>query len=90
MFVLSIFCVHGVWKSPGHVVVCVHFVSVCFVFHSSYSETVEENPYRPTYIFPESNDRPLRTRGTLVIVLIWSLIVIIPSTLVFRASMWSL
>ncbi|XP_057197250.1 sorbin and SH3 domain-containing protein 1 isoform X7 [Triplophysa rosa] len=25
-------------------------------------ETVEENPYRPTYIFPESNDRPLRTR----------------------------
>ncbi|KAG1950945.1 sorbin and SH3 domain-containing protein [Pimephales promelas] len=25
-------------------------------------ETVEENPYRPTYIFPESNDRPLRAR----------------------------
>ncbi|XP_067242294.1 sorbin and SH3 domain-containing protein 1 isoform X2 [Chanodichthys erythropterus] len=25
-------------------------------------EPVEENPYRPTYIFPESNDRPLRTR----------------------------
>ncbi|XP_051503544.1 sorbin and SH3 domain-containing protein 1-like isoform X2 [Myxocyprinus asiaticus] len=25
-------------------------------------ETVEENPYRPTYIFPESNDRPVRTR----------------------------
>ncbi|XP_026079810.1 sorbin and SH3 domain-containing protein 1 isoform X4 [Carassius auratus] len=25
-------------------------------------ETVEENPYRPTYIFPESNDRPLKTR----------------------------
>ncbi|XP_026134418.1 sorbin and SH3 domain-containing protein 1-like isoform X3 [Carassius auratus] len=26
------------------------------------SEPVEENPYRPTYIFPESNDRPLKTR----------------------------
>ncbi|XP_037394796.1 sorbin and SH3 domain-containing protein 1 isoform X5 [Pygocentrus nattereri] len=25
-------------------------------------EAVEENPYRPTYIFPESNDRPLKTR----------------------------
>ncbi|XP_042624812.1 sorbin and SH3 domain-containing protein 1-like isoform X6 [Cyprinus carpio] len=25
-------------------------------------EPVEENPYRPTYIFPESNDRPLKTR----------------------------
>ncbi|MCJ8730359.1 hypothetical protein PDJAM_G00183430 [Pangasius djambal] len=25
-------------------------------------ETVEENPYRPTYIFPESYDRPLKTR----------------------------
>ncbi|XP_016390195.1 sorbin and SH3 domain-containing protein 1-like isoform X4 [Sinocyclocheilus rhinocerous] len=25
-------------------------------------ERVEENPYRPTYIFPESNDRPLKTR----------------------------
>ncbi|XP_046721399.1 sorbin and SH3 domain-containing protein 1 isoform X4 [Silurus meridionalis] len=25
-------------------------------------ETVEENPYRPTYIFPESHDRPLKTR----------------------------
>ncbi|XP_052006572.1 sorbin and SH3 domain-containing protein 1 isoform X2 [Xyrauchen texanus] len=25
-------------------------------------ETIEENPYRPTYIFPESNDRPVRTR----------------------------
>ncbi|XP_051945773.1 sorbin and SH3 domain-containing protein 1-like isoform X4 [Xyrauchen texanus] len=25
-------------------------------------ETVEENPYRPTYMFPESNDRPVRTR----------------------------
>ncbi|XP_052428240.1 sorbin and SH3 domain-containing protein 1 isoform X2 [Carassius gibelio] len=25
-------------------------------------ETVEENPYRPTYIFPENNDRPLKTR----------------------------
>ncbi|KAI4894276.1 hypothetical protein NFI96_016311, partial [Prochilodus magdalenae] len=28
-------------------------------------EAVEENPYRPTYIFPESNDRPLKTRGTI-------------------------
>uniref|UniRef100_W5KQL5 Sorbin and SH3 domain containing 1 n=1 Tax=Astyanax mexicanus TaxID=7994 RepID=W5KQL5_ASTMX len=26
------------------------------------TEPVEENPYRPTYIFPESNDRPLKTR----------------------------
>ncbi|XP_052469090.1 sorbin and SH3 domain-containing protein 1 isoform X2 [Carassius gibelio] len=26
------------------------------------SEPVEENPYRPTYIFPESNDKPLKTR----------------------------
>ncbi|XP_073776924.1 sorbin and SH3 domain-containing protein 1 isoform X37 [Danio rerio] len=25
-------------------------------------EPVEENPYRPTYIFPETNDRPLRSR----------------------------
>ncbi|XP_026799923.1 sorbin and SH3 domain-containing protein 1 isoform X7 [Pangasianodon hypophthalmus] len=25
-------------------------------------EPVEENPYRPTYIFPESYDRPLKTR----------------------------
>nr|XP_055026401.1 sorbin and SH3 domain-containing protein 1 isoform X9 [Misgurnus anguillicaudatus] len=25
-------------------------------------EPLEENPYRPTYIFPESNDRPIRTR----------------------------
>uniref|UniRef100_A0A4W4E971 Sorbin and SH3 domain containing 1 n=1 Tax=Electrophorus electricus TaxID=8005 RepID=A0A4W4E971_ELEEL len=25
-------------------------------------EPVEENPYRPTYIFPESNGKPLRTR----------------------------
>lgn len=25
-------------------------------------EPVEENPYRPTYIFPESNDRPLKAR----------------------------
>ncbi|XP_072534509.1 sorbin and SH3 domain-containing protein 1 isoform X9 [Salminus brasiliensis] len=25
-------------------------------------EPVEENPYRPTYIFPENNDRPLKTR----------------------------
>uniref|UniRef100_A0A672SQY3 Sorbin and SH3 domain-containing protein 1-like n=1 Tax=Sinocyclocheilus grahami TaxID=75366 RepID=A0A672SQY3_SINGR len=25
-------------------------------------EPIEENPYRPTYIFPESNDRPLKTR----------------------------
>ncbi|XP_059373563.1 sorbin and SH3 domain-containing protein 1-like isoform X2 [Carassius carassius] len=40
----------------------IHKVSVCFVFHSPYSEPVEENPYRPTYIFPESNDRPLKTR----------------------------
>uniref|UniRef100_A0AAY4E468 Sorbin and SH3 domain containing 1 n=1 Tax=Denticeps clupeoides TaxID=299321 RepID=A0AAY4E468_9TELE len=26
------------------------------------AEPVEENPYRPTYVFPETNDRPLRTR----------------------------
>ncbi|XP_066535645.1 sorbin and SH3 domain-containing protein 1 [Hoplias malabaricus] len=26
------------------------------------AEPVEENPYRPTYIFPETNDRPLTTR----------------------------
>ncbi|XP_030627736.1 sorbin and SH3 domain-containing protein 1 [Chanos chanos] len=25
-------------------------------------EPIEENPYRPTYVFPESNDRPLRTK----------------------------
>ncbi|XP_067277806.1 sorbin and SH3 domain-containing protein 1 isoform X2 [Pseudorasbora parva] len=25
-------------------------------------EPIEENPYRPTYIFPETNDRPLRAR----------------------------
>ncbi|KAK1791855.1 hypothetical protein P4O66_013841, partial [Electrophorus voltai] len=29
-------------------------------------EPVEENPYRPTYIFPESNGKPLRTRGRSV------------------------
>lgn len=57
------------------------FVSVCFVFHSPYSETVEENPYRPTYIFPESNDRPLKTRGTLVIVVIRHLLTFLHATL---------
>ncbi|KTF88709.1 hypothetical protein cypCar_00022617 [Cyprinus carpio] len=64
----------SVSKSECHVSVMylcvVIFVRMCYVFHSPYSEPVEENPYRPTYIFPESNDRPLKTRGTLVIVII--------------------
>lgn len=46
------------------VFVCTHRPQ-CVFCHSPYSEPVEENPYRPTYIFPESYDRPLKTRGTI-------------------------
>lgn len=63
-------CISAYVMSPGlrciSVCVCMHVHILLSVFcHPSYSEPVEENPYRPTYIFPESYDRPLKTRGTI-------------------------
>lgn len=46
--------------------VCVYscYVTLCSVSPSLHSEPIEENPYRPTYTFPENYDTQVKPRGT--------------------------
>lgn len=44
-----------------HVFVC--NVTLCSVSPPLCSEPIEENPYRPTYIFPENYDIQMKSKG---------------------------
>lgn len=43
--------------------VFVYEVTLCSVSPSPCSEVIEENPYRPTYIFPENYDIHMKSKG---------------------------
>lgn len=76
-------CVHNESRLALHLCLCVFACThppQCVFCHPSYSEPVEENPYRPTYIFPESYDRPLKTRGTINSHLLFHLLTLTLST----------
>lgn len=40
------------------------FIKLSSVSPSPLSEPLEENPYRPTYIFPENYDIQMKSKGT--------------------------
>lgn len=44
-----------------YVFVC--YVTLCSVSPPLRSEPIEENPYRPTYIFPENYDIQMKSKG---------------------------
>lgn len=46
-----------------YVVYVVCYVTLCSVSPSLCSEPIEENPYRPTYIFPDNSDIQMRSKG---------------------------
>lgn len=50
-------------KSCTHVCMSVCHVTLCSVSPRLYSETIEGNPYRPTYIFPDNYDIQMKSKG---------------------------